>query len=580
MEPALRFKGRLLAYALIFVTRKVYDFANVFAFAQIIGSIEQENYEKFLLIIGVLIAYILMHQLFNFFHIKKYGFFERIMRQYIYEKYLPRLIEADNNYVESMGTGKMITVFTKGMDTWSALLQQLIWKWVSMLTMMFFVVVMVANISWRYFLFFMWATILFDFIAIKLKDVGNKYRTQKYEQIAEWNRATTRYVMSKNEIMQNSKAVVEAKRIGAMIANIRRISRQQRPYEHFAYQSIEVGLIIVKIVTLFGMGRMVFAWEISIAELVGIVTILSYLSSSTQEFVNMIKDYIKDGVNLQRFWEFLDTAPRIKNFDTGEMFEYKLGDIVLKSISYGYHAKSKVLSNFSLHIQWKKKTALVWPSGSGKSTLIKLIAGYLRPDEGAILVDGWDLSTVSLQSYFKHIWYLTQEPSVFDGTIRENLFYATTNEGEGISQEKLDDVIQLSQCQFIYDLPHGLDTEIGEKGVRLSGGQRQRLAIAKILFKNPQIILLDEPTSALDSFAEEQVTKAFHNLFAGRTVIVIAHRLQTVKHADDIVVLWTTEQRTTKEAEQWAKIIERGTHEELIAKGWYYAKMLELQSGF
>lgn len=124
-----------------------------------------------------------------------------------------------------------------------------------------------------------------------------------------------------------------------------------------------------------------------------------------------------------------------------------------------------------------------------------------------------------------------------------------------------------------------MDTEIGEKWIRLSGWQRQRLAIAKIMVKDPEIILLDEPTSALDSFAEEEVTKAMNNLFKWRTVIIIAHRLQTVKYADEIIVLW----QTKKSEEIWdqsTQILERGSHDELVLKWWYYAKMLDLQSGF
>jgi ABC-type multidrug transport system fused ATPase/permease subunit len=121
---------------------------------------------------------------------------------------------------------------------------------------------------------------------------------------------------------------------------------------------------------------------------------------------------------------------------------------------------------------------------------------------------------------------------------------------------------------LVHDLPNWIDTEIGEHGIRLSGGQRQRLAIAKIFLKDPKIVLLDEPTSSLDSFAEEAVTEAMENLFRNRTVIIIAHRLQTVKHADDIIVI------------DHGNVIERGTHDQLVSKGWYYARMLELQSGF
>lgn len=181
--------------------------------------------------------------------------------------------------------------------------------------------------------------------------------------------------------------------------------------------------------------------------------------------------------------------------------------------------------------------------------MVKLIAGYLRPDSGSVLVDKQDLTEVSLKSYYKHIGYLTQEPSVFDGTVLENLTYALDSD---VDEDSLRHIIELAKCDFIYDFPDGLQTEIGERGIRLSGGQRQRLAIAKIFLKDPHIIILDEPTSALDSFSEEAITQAMHNLFENRTVIIIAHRLQTVKQADDIIVL------------EEGKVVERGTHDELV----------------
>jgi len=163
------------------------------------------------------------------------------------------------------------------------------------------------------------------------------------------------------------------------------------------------------------------------------------------------------------------------------------------------------------------------------------------------------------------VGYLTQEPSVFDGTVIENLLYAVEKKP---SKKQIETIIQQAHCEFIYDLPNGIDTEIGERGIKLSGGQKQRLAIAKIFLKDPKIIILDEPTSALDSLSEQKITEAMHNLFRGRTVLIIAHRLQTVKHASEIIVIDT------------GKIIERGTHTSLVRKNGYYKKMLDLQSGF
>lgn len=157
---------------------------------------------------------------------------------------------------------------------------------------------------------------------------------------------------------------------------------------------------------------------------------------------------------------------------------------------------------------------MVGSSGSGKSTLIKLIAGYLRPTKGNIIVDGQNLKNISLKSYYQHVGYLTQEPMVFDGTIWDNLTYTIAEQvRQDDLMQRVDEAIRMAKCEFIYDFKHGLHTEIGERGIRLSGGQRQRLAIAKVLLKNPSLVLLDEPTSALDSFSEEAITQAMQNLF-------------------------------------------------------------------
>jgi ABC-type multidrug transport system fused ATPase/permease subunit len=228
-----------------------------------------------------------------------------------------------------------------------------------------------------------------------------------------------------------------------------------------------------------------------------------------------------------------------------------------------------ILKNFNLTIKGGEKVALVGKSGSGKTTIAKLISGYMNPASGTVLVDGQDLSEVSLKSYYKYIGYLTQEPMVFDGSIKENLLYAVSGEDlRNLTEENVWEALRKANCDFIEKMKDKLETQIGEKGIRLSGGERQRLAVAKLFLKNPEIIILDEPTSALDSFSEDLITKALDELFKGRTVIIIAHRLQTVKRADRILVI------------EEGEIVEEGKHDELVAKGGAYANMLELQSGF
>lgn len=237
----------------------------------------------------------------------------------------------------------------------------------------------------------------------------------------------------------------------------------------------------------------------------------------------------------------------------------------MQDVDFWYVENAPILEKFSYTFEAGKRYALVGPSGGGKTTIMKLASGFLSAKKGRVAVDDFDLSTVNLSTFYSNIGYLTQDPQIFDGTIRDNLVQGKSSHA---LESDIVEALRKAQCEFVFDLPEGLETEIGERGVKLSGGQKQRLAIAKIFLKNPHIILLDEPTSALDSFSEEKISQAFHNLFEGRTVLIIAHRLQTVKEADMILVL------------EGGQIAEQGNHSELVEKKGIYAKMLELQSGF
>jgi len=192
-----------------------------------------------------------------------------------------------------------------------------------------------------------------------------------------------------------------------------------------------------------------------------------------------------------------------------------------------------VLNGLDLTLERGRTTALVGISGAGKSTIVKLRLGLLKPQSGRVLVDGVDLATVDLGSYYTEVAYIPQEPPVFDGTIRENLAFDADLPDPTLT----DAVAGAGLGQLIERLPDGLDTVVGERGTKLSGGERQRLAYARLLIQQPRIVVMDEPPASLDSLTEAAVTETLTGFLAGRTVIVIAHRIQTVRTADRIVVL-------------------------------------------
>ena len=208
------------------------------------------------------------------------------------------------------------------------------------------------------------------------------------------------------------------------------------------------------------------------------------------------------------------------------------GSICFEHIFFAYQ-EQEILADFSLLIEGGKKTALVGASGSGKSTLVRLLLQLIKPQQGKVLVDRQDLAQVNLEEFYRCVAYVPQEPPIFDGTLLENLTFERK-----FSPETITEV--LHKCglnEVVARLPKGLATLVGERGIKLSGGERQRVAFGRVLLQAPQIIILDEPTSALDSLTEDFVIQNLMEALDGKTVIIVAHRLQTVKDADQIVVL-------------------------------------------
>jgi len=371
--------------------------------------------------------------------------------------------------------------------------------------------------------------------------------------------------MSKFEIVQSNKQRFEIDKIKEIRKNIIEKEVKLEKHKYITYQSLKFWSTILWFLVWWFVGFLVLWNQASIAEYVFITWLFWLITRSIWSISEWLRGLTRETVHIEKLWNFLDKTPHTKP-NIWNPYLFKEWSFKISNTNFSYESWGKnIFQDFSLTIQGWTKTAFVGESWGGKTTLIKLLAWYIRPDIGIIEVDWQNLSEMKLTDYYKHIGYLTQDPSVFDGTVYENLIYAFDTEP---SKEELKRVVNLAKCEFIREFENWLETEIGEKWVRLSWWQKQRLAIAKIMLKNPNIILLDEPTSALDSFNEELINIALHNLFKWKTVIVVAHRLQTVKEADRILLF------------EQGKILEDWTHEELISKNWKYKKMLDLQSGF
>lgn len=478
------------------------------------------------------------------------------------KKYIKSITLTDNLAYEAFGTGRILSIFEKWINTWSSELANIMVFTVKFSLIGCFILWRMYSAGALYFLILCILIIsLLSWIIWNNKKALRWKKALKEEETVH-TRRLVKIFMSKFEILQNKRYEDEISSLESDISKQYRFAERRNMYLSLMYD-VPYFWFLAIIISLYFFQYFHYL-SITWGQLLELVWISLLAQSLLLPFVDFIKDFSKQFVHIEKLWDVVDTTERITWYNTGKQFEFKEWDYELRDVEFSYHGQSSVLENFSIKISGGKKTALVGQSGGGKTTIMKLLAGYMKPTSWELLIDGQDISKIRLDSYYPHIGYLTQEPSVFDGTIEENLLYGTKKKP---TKKEIEQAIELAECHFIYELEDGIKTEIGERWIRLSGGQKQRLAIAKIFLKNPEIILLDEPTAALDSYSEEKVAKAFEHLFEWRTVIVIAHRLQTVKSADDIIVL-----------EKW-KIVERGTHKELLKLWKKYAGMVDLQSG-
>lgn len=498
----------------------------------------------------------------------------RNTQSYLYEKYLKAFFTLDNNVADQYGTGKMNSIIQKWADNWVQLIKALPLDLTTMILRIVLALWLIASsVWWMWFLI----TLILFIISFLIAQWGNKklapVRKEVRDLYVKTDKEYVRNIMSKHEVLQNNKIIYEITGIKKLFQQILSLWYKDSQIRIYATDIQRIWIVLIQIFLFGYVGYWVMNWNYAIWILAMVWMLSNQINGNIQDLNQYISQIHSQMIYVYNLRDLFDNAKPIIWYDLDKSFMPWDWTIILENISYTYGQNKEVINNLSLTLIWGKKTALVGISGSGKSTIVKLLAWYLHSTKWEILVDWqklpnvWNLNdAVSLSSYYPYIGYLTQEPNVFDATIRENLMYWVLD--WEATDEAMQQALLQAQCQFVFDFKDGLDTEIWEKGIRLSWWQRQRLAIAKIILKDPKIVLLDEPTSALDSFSEEEVTKAFDALFEWRTVIVIAHRLQTVKKADDIIVL-----------DQW-QVIERWTHDQLVAQWWQYAKMLELQSGF
>lgn len=303
-------------------------------------------------------------------------------------------------------------------------------------------------------------------------------------------------------------------------------------------------------------GYLAFSGKIRVGDIVLYQSYFSQISNSVQSVVNIYPELAK-GLEAVHSMSEVILSDNIEDNRGKIRLRYVHGTIYFDNCCYHYpNADEDVIKNFTLHAEKGECIAFVGSSGSGKSTIMNMIIGFLLPTSGSLSIDGKPIEMLNLTDYRHFISVVPQNSVMFSGTIRDNILYGLHD----VSEEKLADVVKKANIEeFLADMPHGLDTDIGENGSRLSGGQKQRISIARALIRDPRILILDEATSALDNVSERHVQKAISELVKNRTTFIVAHRLSTIRDADRIVVM------------DKGRCVELGTYDELMEKkGRFY----------
>lgn len=326
-----------------------------------------------------------------------------------------------------------------------------------------------------------------------------------------------------------------------------------------------ISYMLMRLVTLFVLicgTWFVLQGELTYGGFIGFVLLTNIFFRPIEKINAVIESYPKGIAGFKRYVELLETESDIVDSKDAMEVKHVHGDIQYNNITFGYENKEPILNDISLKIHAGETVAFVGPSGAGKTTLCSLLPRFYEQSSGSIQIDGIDTKDMTLSSLRKQIGIVQQDVFLFSGTIRENIAYGNLK----ASEAEIWQAVKRAQLEdLIYSQPDGLDTVIGERGVKLSGGQKQRLAIARMFLKNPPILILDEATSALDTETELAIQKSLAELSVGRTTLVIAHRLATIKNADRIVVV-------NKDG-----IAEQGSHNELIEQGGGYSRLYEAQ---
>lgn len=345
--------------------------------------------------------------------------------------------------------------------------------------------------------------------------------------------------------------------------NIRFVNARRKAYDAMGRFHSGTAFVtdIFNVVVLIAGGMFLYAGEINFADYSTFIVSINLFISPVMTMISFMEQFQNGVTGFERFIEIMDAEPETDAPDAIEI-DRPEGAIRFEDVTYSYGDGRDVLNHVSLDIGKGKKLALVGPSGGGKTTICHLIPNFYRIEQGRILLDGRDIRGITAESLRRNIGIVQQDIYLFNASIRDNIRYGRPDATE---EEIVEAAKRANIHDYVMSLEFGYETVIGERGVKLSGGQKQRLSIARVFLKDPAVLILDEATSALDNTTEILIQDALDELCRGRTTLVVAHRLSTVRNADEIAVI------------SGGRIIEQGTHDALLARNGMYAELYRQQ---
>ncbi len=489
----------------------------------------------------------------------------------ITEQYYNIISKKNSSEIQEIGTGKLQTRVNNWIDAEISLLTTF-WQSIQSIGMRAIFVIIIFSYKLPALNLLFIGLLIIITISHKLTKSYIEPRTKQITKINEesW-KLNTKIIMEHQTVSLCNKESFEISKLKTILSPLPKLSRTTDMTNEIWYSLMELLFRSIELICyLYIWHEIIYSGTYTIGEMIMITTYIWRLWRPTSTILNNLSSIRKQRYRFTKLQLFIEKENKIP--DWNEHYHYKKWEISINNIDFSYATGDQLFKNFSILFESKKTTAIVWHSWWGKSSLIKLILRQYVPQYGDITIDWQVLNNLSKESRYDAIGYISQETNVFDWTIKENLLYASPEaQYNALSSEEIDEMLRwalkkVHLDKLILSKKNWLLTKVGERGIKLSWGEKQRLSLARLFIKNPPIIILDEPTSALDSLSEDHIVKSLQELTKNKTVIVIAHRLQTVMNADKIIVI-----------EKWT-IVEQWTHNNLIQQWGTYSQLVDLQN--